>query len=253
MRAPRSKRWLCRSACLLAQGVALLVALLPLAGCVSSALGIRVEKPLLPSQSASGKGSPELPPAKAAELCWAAGEEMRKGGFEAEAVTQYEKVREHDPRWPRVAWRLALLYDRQGNGVKAAAEYQRALEAEPRNADLLNDYGYFSYQRGDLANAEARLRQALTLSPKHARVSVNLGLTLGKQGRFAEALACFQRTLPPAQAHCNVGVLLANQGRTAEARSYFQEAQRLDPALAQARTFLALLDRPPGADDTRTR
>jgi Tfp pilus assembly protein PilF len=194
----------------------------------------------------------ELPPGKAAEVCWAAAEEMRKSGLAAEAIAEYEKVRQHDPHHGRVAWRLALLYDRQGNAVRANEEYQRALEAEPKNPDLLSDRGYFYYQRGDHAQAEKWFREALAIDAGHRRATINLALTLGHQGRIEDSLAQFSRVLPPAQAYCNVGVLLANQGQREQARHYFLEALRLDMTLSQARTFLGFLDAPPAPGDGLT-
>lgn len=194
-------------------------------------------------------GSKELPPAQAALVCWNAGEEMRKTGYEKEAVAQYERVRELEPNRQRVAWRLAVLYDKLGDNVKALAEYQRALQAEPRNADLLNDAGYYHYQREDWDNAEKRFRDALAVNPKHARATVNLGLTLGHLGLlqgnqkyFEECNACFQRVLPPAHVHCNLGVLLAHHGRIEEARRAFAEALRLDATLVQARSLSQALE-----------
>jgi Tfp pilus assembly protein PilF len=217
------------------------VLLLALAGCVTTGPFATHSPP--PAEKARAR---ELSPAQAAEVCWATAEELRKRGYEAEAIAQYEKVREHAPDYPQVAWRLAVLYDRQGDAARSSALYQQALQVEPRNPDLLNDLGYFYYQREDWAQAEHWLREALAVDPKHARANVNLGLTLGRQGRANESLECFARVLPPAQAMCNVGVLLSHLGRREDARRFFEDALRQDRTLTQARAFLAWLDGPPG-------
>ena len=65
--------------------------------------------------------------------------------------------------------RLAVLYDRQGNGERALAEYQLALQSGPVDAALLNDFGYFCYERGQLAEAEKYLRQAVQKNPAYRR------------------------------------------------------------------------------------
>lgn len=222
----------------------LLLAVTGLTGCVT--LNPQPPQPspgLLPAAPLRHAGK-ELTPAEQVEVSWAAAEEMRKQGLEAEALVHYEKVREHAPQHPSLAWRLAVLHDRQGNAGRAAAEYERALRADPRNPDLLNDVGYFHLQRDELPQAEKHLRDALAVRPEHERANVNLGLALGRQGRAEEGLACFARVLPPAQARCNVGLILAQKGRVEEARRWLREALQLDPKLAQARAFLDHLERP---------
>ena len=78
----------------------------------------------------------ELPPARAAEACLASARELEKHGYEADAIVQYEKARQDNPRLTQVSRRLAVLYDRQGNAQRALAEYQLALKVQPRDADL---------------------------------------------------------------------------------------------------------------------
>jgi Tfp pilus assembly protein PilF len=222
----------------------LLVALTGLVSCAGFDHKTTPEgKTLSPAAPLRSAGK-ELTAEQTVEVSWAAAEELKKQGLEADALTHYEKVRQHDPQHADLAWRLAVLYDRQGNTSRAAAEYERALRADPHNSDLLNDVGYFHLQRDDLPQAEQRLKEAVARSPSNERAVVNLGVVLARQGRADESLACFARVLPPAQARCNVGLILAQLGRTEEARRHLQEALRLDPTLAQAKAFLAALDRP---------
>jgi Tfp pilus assembly protein PilF len=225
----------------------LLLALTGLAGCTTFSPQPPQAGPALSPAAPLRYAGKELTPAEQVEVSWAAAEEMKKQGLEAEALVHYEKVREHDPQHASLAWRLAVLYDRQGNADMAAAEYERALRADARNPDLLNDVGYFHLQRDDLPQAEKYLRDALSVRPEHERANVNLGVTLGRQGRVEDSLACFARVLPPAQARCNVGLILAQEGRVEEARRSLREALRLDPNLAQAKAFLARLESPAAA------
>lgn len=181
----------------------------------------------------------ELPPDKTAELCQAAGEELAKRGLNAEAVAQYERARQLDPRRGAIlARRLAVLYDVTGDDARALVEFQRAIKTAPHDADLLNDCGYFYYERADYEQAEKLFRRALTADPNNQRAAVNLGLALGKQGQIQASLEAFRRVLPDAQAYCNVGVLLAQQGKIGEARKALEEALRLEPNLKQARSLL---------------
>ncbi len=186
----------------------------------------------------------ELPPRQAAELCEVAGRELEQNAREAEAIAQYERARQLDPKRTHLARKLAVLYDRQGDATHAGKEYHEALRLSPHDADLFNDVGYFHYQSGNLPEAENWLRGALKEKPAHERAAVNLGIVLGKQGRFDESLKSFSLVLAPAQARCNVGMLMALAGRTDEARSAIRQALQLEPGLRQAQVLLARLEKP---------
>lgn len=193
----------------------------------------------------------ELPPDQVAELCWAAGEELQKRGYEREAIVQYEKVRQIEPDRPGLAWRLAVLHDRQGNVVAAREAYQAALQEQPDNPHLLNDRGYFSYQLGEWKQAEVWYRKALKYNPQHQRATVNLGLVLAKQKQYDQALECFVQVLPRGQALCNVAIIQARQGQIEQAQKNFRLALEEDPELLKARQLLTWLNeqRPASARD----
>jgi Tfp pilus assembly protein PilF len=195
----------------------------------------------------AANGSPEsadkeLPPKEAARLCVATGEEYEKAGDELHAIFEFEKARKSDPT-VKVSRRLGVLYDRLGDFQKAQEEYHLALEQSPKDADLLNDMGYGYYSRGRWAESEKYLRQALAAKPKHARAAINLGLCLGAQGHYEEALEMFSKAIPPAQAHSNLAFILTTQHKWDEARREYQQALHIDPDIPLARAALAKLDK----------
>ncbi|MBV9123600.1 MAG: tetratricopeptide repeat protein [Planctomycetes bacterium] len=217
-------------------------------GCVSLPLtGPEAGTPPPPPNPPAGSQA-ELPPEKAAEVCLATAQLLEKNGQEAEAILQYEKARQCNPRWTYLSKRLAVLYDRQGDDAKAEAEYRSALGANPRDADLLNDIGYFHYQRGHYAEAEKYLRRAIALKPDFPRAWTNLGLVLGHERHYSESYDAFARCVSPAEARANVGILQAQQGDQEEARHSLQKALELDPNLQRARVVLAKLESPPPAN-----
>jgi Tfp pilus assembly protein PilF len=205
--------------------------------------------------AANARSAGELTPAQAAQLCLAAGEDLEKSGFTAEAIRQLENARRHDPAVRGVSRHLAVLYDLQGEPIRAENEYRQALEEQKNNAELLNDFGYFHYRYNHLQMAESWLRIALTVDPKCKRAWVNLGQVLACQGRGEESFRAFAHVLRPAEACSNLGVLLAKQGNTAEARRVLEQALALEPGLQQPRAFLHALNgnvpEPLGPDLTR--
>lgn len=186
--------------------------------------------------------APELPPKDAARACIACAEELERHASEPEAIAFYERARQHDPKC-HVTRRLAVLYDRQGDFQKAQEEYRKAVKESPRDVDLLNDMGYGYYTRGRWAESEKYLRQALLIKPDHAHAIINLGLCVGEQGRYLEALELFNKTLTPAQAQCNLGFIFTTQHKWAEAKHAYREALQLDPDIPLARAALAKLEK----------
>jgi tetratricopeptide (TPR) repeat protein len=217
--------------------------LIPQAGCALWETG-NLLSPSSGAVSASVAGNEAaLPPEKAAQACLATAQALERQGHEAEAIAEYERARQYNPR-ASVSRRLAVLYDRQGNFEKASAEYSLALKAQPKDADLLNDVGYSYYACGDCAEAEKRLRQALEVDAGNQRAWVNLGLVLGQLQRYDESYQAFTKALPVAEAHYNMGVILAQQGKQEQAKEAFREALTLQPDLKQARAILDVLEKP---------
>src|SRR5262249_6481515 len=124
----------------------------------------------------------------------------------------------------------------------ADAEYHKLAKAKPRDADLFNDWGYSYYQRTQWKEAEKQLRKALELDPRHARACCNLGLVLGQEGRYDEALQQFRTVVGEAEAHCNLACVYWTQGKIEEARRECYQANQLTPSCTKSVDILAALD-----------
>src|SRR5262249_9711551 len=146
-----------------------------------------------------------------------------------------------------IAWRrLAVLYDRKNEFSKSEAFYKKVAAALPRDADLLNDWGYSYYLRNNWTEAESKLRKALEIDRKHARAHSNLGLVLGQQGKYAEALSMFRESdISEAEAHCNLAFVYLTQGKFDDAKAECLQARKTDPSCSKAQEMLARLDQPP--------
>jgi tetratricopeptide (TPR) repeat protein len=220
------------------------------AGCLSQSGGqgsARREATPRGTAQAAGQTARDLPAEESSRLCLAAAEEMAKSGQDVEAAVYYEKARSLNPRLKEVCRQLAVLYDRIGETQRAKQEYQKALALNPKDAELHNDLGYSCYTRGHWAEAEKHLRKSVALDPTFKCAWINLGLALGQQKRYDEALQAFARAVTPAQAQSNLAFVYSTQGKRDEARKAYDEALRLDPDLAVSRAAMAKLDSPPGA------
>jgi Flp pilus assembly protein TadD len=216
----------------------ILLSVAPQMGCMTLPAMLTPPNPVLPTAESSAKAAKSLPPNEGAHLCLQLAETMEQRGYYAEAANQCEKARQLNPKLD-LSYRLALLYDQMGDGPRALTEYQRAVSLKPRDANLLSDLGYCYYNNGNWAEAEKALRQALEIDGKHQRARINLGLTLGMQGQYDEALETFSSVVSPAEAHCNLAFVFLTQGKRDEAQQAYRKALTLDPNHPLARAALA--------------
>jgi tetratricopeptide (TPR) repeat protein len=81
-----------------------------------------------------------------------------------------------------------------GEKKAAAAAYRKSLTLfhQYKSPDF-NNLGFHRAAHGDFVGAEAAYRKAIELKPHDAEAHYGLGVTLTKQGRFAEALASYRQ------------------------------------------------------------
>jgi tetratricopeptide (TPR) repeat protein len=162
----------------------------------------------------------------------------RSGDWE-KARAVYEEIRKQQPENAEAAHRLGIVADSQRRHTEAEQLFLFALEREPRNAALLADLGYCYYLQGQLPKAESALAKATMLDPSNDRYWNNLGLVVGHQERYEEALDCFRKSGSEADAQYNVAFIYAAQDRVAEAKRSFQTALANDPTHRRAREALS--------------
>ncbi len=80
---------------------------------------------------------------------------------------------------------------RTGQAAAAVQAFEAAYEAEPTNPEIINNLGYAHLRRNGALAAEPLLLLALRHEPGRAVAWVNLGESYARQGKHAEAVACF--------------------------------------------------------------
>jgi Flp pilus assembly protein TadD len=215
------------------------------AGCVGP-LRPDAADPLGQPAAASAPTAGALPAEQGVVACLAVGQTEEKNGNDAAALAQYEKAVALDPHCLAAVRRLAVLYDKKCDFSKADAAYKQAAQAQPRDAELFNDWGYSYYLRNNWDEAAAKLRRALEIDPHNARAHCNLGLVLGAQKKYHEALQAFlDAGLSEAEAHSDLAFVYLTKGDLAEARRECEYARMKDPFCAKAQEMLTRLDAPP--------
>jgi protein O-mannosyl-transferase len=106
----------------------------------------------------------------------------------------------------------------------------------PRNPWVQTNLGMALYDQGKAAESMRYFERSLKLGPDDAGPHNNLGLALAKLGRVPEALSQYEAALRlrPAfpEAHNNLGLLLSEMNRPTEALTHLEIALRLKPQLA---------------------
>jgi Flp pilus assembly protein TadD len=111
-----------------------------------------------------------------------------------------------DPDWRILSAQGATL-DQLGRFEEARQYYSSALKIVPEEPSVLSNLGLSYVLSKDLPRAEETLRRAHARAGNDPRVRANLALTVGLQGRLAEAEKIVKADLPAAEAEANVAQL----------------------------------------------
>lgn len=147
------------------------------------------------------------------------------------AIDQYQKITQQDPKDTESLSMLARLYRVQHDETNAEKAYRQVLAADPNDEDALNGLAMVYADRGDLPNAIDMLKKAVDSNPdprmvimlaefyeqvkdySHAADTMKLALEAGDNVRVRQAMA--------------VDLLQAN--RLDEALATFQDLAKDDP------------------------
>jgi protein O-GlcNAc transferase len=136
---------------------------------------------------------------------------------------------------------LALRQHRAGRLIEAERLYRQICAADTNHVGAWHLLGVLAHQLGrkDAADLIAR---AVALKPEFAEAHNDLGVVLGAQGRFGEAVACFEQAvaLKPdyAEALNNLGNVFRELGRLGEAVAQYERALALQPSNPMTQIYL---------------
>jgi Tfp pilus assembly protein PilF len=92
----------------------------------------------------------------------------------------------------------AVYLFQQGFYTDTVLQLDEVLRIE-ESAERWSDWATAQFGLNQFSEAEKGFRRALELDPGLADAAVNFGMMLSGQGRFAEAVECFEKALPQLQ------------------------------------------------------
>lgn len=138
--------------------------------------------------------------------------------------------------------KLAMAQAKTGAYDAARASLERALDIDPDSPIARFNLAEAMRRQGRYADAIEQYRRTLALDPNYAKAHLGLGLIHRQQDR--PAMESFRRALRSdpllAEAHLGLGKETLERGPAAEAARHFLQALRVAPGSAQAHLNLGL-------------
>jgi Tfp pilus assembly protein PilF len=173
------------------------------------------------------------------ELYIAMARYYEQNGQVSQADQAYQRGLKLAPKHLSVLLNYARFKDRLGQRQEAMDLYQRALKLYPKEASLYNDLGLFFARQGNSREAIGYYQRAIQLQPSRALYRHNLAIVLVDSGQPEKAMEHLMAAGNEAEACYKMGYLLQKKGQLPEAAAYFERATRLDPAMQEAKLWLA--------------
>jgi tetratricopeptide (TPR) repeat protein len=117
-------------------------------------------------------------------------------GDTAGAEASLRELLARDPKDATALNYLGYMFAERGDRLDEAVELvRRALQIEPDNPSYLDSLGWAYFQQGKLELADQPLTNAAEKLPSNSVVQDHLGDLRFKQGRYADAIAAWERSL----------------------------------------------------------
>jgi tetratricopeptide (TPR) repeat protein len=167
---------------------------------------------------------------------------LREQGREVYAEAALRRAAQLRPDLVSVWINLAVLERERNRPAEAEGHLRRAFALNPDQVETLIAWCQLRLAERDLAGARAWLRWALLRDPCQNEAVNMEGILLHNEGRFAEAVACFERAeaLGNCAAPSNRGNSLLDLGLVAAALRAHETAVERDPTHPGAAYNLAL-------------
>ena len=155
----------------------------------------------------------------------------------ANAILDVANYEENVPSKARAAYKRAMEAVNNGQAEGAISNLQQAITLYPEYVRALNDLGVIYLKLDRLDEAAATFRRAIEINKRYFHPRLNLGLVLGKQGKYREALdilePLYNENHGMLEMRLAYATALERAGEVAEAEKLFRsvvESKSLPPA-----------------------
>lgn len=118
-----------------------------------------------------------------------------KKGMDDQAIQDFTKSIELDPRPVYSVLARGLAYHRKGEFEKALVDYGTALSKDPNLIDAYQGRGWIFFDRGEWALAIADFSEAIRCSPYNEQFLVDRGMAYAADNQLDRAIANFDAAL----------------------------------------------------------
>jgi Tfp pilus assembly protein PilF len=172
-------------------------------------------------------------------------------GEPEEAAGHLETALELDSSSPDAHGAYALVLGEMQFYEDAQEHARLAAELAPNNSTIVNNYGIANLRVGNAVLAEKAFRAAIALETRDFAYRNNLGIALGRQRRYAEAMSAFRSAGSEQAAENNLGYVYYMNGLLDDAVVHYELALQAkgDDKLKIMRNLNAALDAKQAAED----
>jgi len=161
---------------------------------------------------------------------------LESQGLYSQALAEFERAIEHNPRLTVAYMSAAEIHRKQGNLDKAEPMYAQAAVLEPKNFSAQYLHGLTLQLLDRISEAVSAYLRALAIKPGDFNANLNLGTAFLQLGEPAQALPYAQRAVQlegrDGAARTNLGAIYAALNRHEDAVTEFQQAAELTPLSA---------------------
>jgi putative PEP-CTERM system TPR-repeat lipoprotein len=160
-----------------------------------------------------------------------------------EAIIEYRRAIQADPRLGKARLRLADAYVETGDGPNALREYARAAELLPENDEAQIKAGNFMLAAGQFADAQGLGERLLARSPKSVEAQVLIANALAGLKDWESAVDAFEKAVQidpdRVSTYSELGTVQMARGDLVAAEAAFRKAVEIDPKSPLALISLA--------------
>ena len=172
-------------------------------------------------------------PAGTAQEYYNRGNIYGKQGNLTQAISDYTKAIEINPKYTEDYYNRGNTYEKQGNLTQAISDYTKAIEINPKYTAAYCNRGNAYQTQGNLKEAISDYTKALEINPNFAGVYINRGDVYQTQGNLPLAIADYNKAIEInpnfAGVYTNRGNVYQTQGNLPLAIADYNKALEISP------------------------